>query len=96
MSADDLTAKTGLTAPQRRMRSQVASQTRWAGEADRAKATRPALAGFMNKFERQVDPDGVLGAEERAVRAAAARKAHMTRLALASSKKRAARKGRAA
>ena len=45
-------------------------------------------AAFLSKFEREVDPDGVLPPAERARRALAARKLHFTRLALASVKAR--------
>lgn len=39
----------------------------------------------MARFEAEVDPDGALSAEERAVRAEHAMKAHMTRIRLARS-----------
>jgi len=42
----------------------------------------------MAKFEREVDPDGVLSPAERSKRAANARTAHFTRLALASARSR--------
>jgi hypothetical protein len=77
-----------LTPEQRRTRASVASLTRWSREPDRAAATRPALDGFLSKFEREVDPTGELAPETRALMADAARRAHMKRLALASSKKR--------
>ncbi len=53
--------------------------------------TAPARAAFNDRFEREVDPDGVLPEPERKRRAEHARKAYFTRLALASSKAR--RKG---
>ncbi len=43
--------------------------------------TRPARAGFRRRFEREVDPEGVLHPEERAKRSEAAMRAHMLRLA---------------
>ena len=46
--------------------------------------TAPARRGFLARFERQVDPDGALPAEERERRAQAALKSHMARLALSS------------
>ncbi|MDH4283496.1 MAG: hypothetical protein OEV36_12635, partial [Myxococcales bacterium] len=46
--------------------------------------TGPARAAFHTKFEREVDPEGILAPEERARRADYARRAHMSRLALAS------------
>jgi hypothetical protein len=42
----------------------------------------------MDRFERQVDPDGTLKPEERARRAGHARKAYFTRLALRSAQAR--------
>lgn len=84
------------TPAQRRLASSVASLTRWSQEPDRAGAMRPALNGFLARFERQVDPDGVLDPQERTMLADAARRAHMRRLALASSKKRAGSRERGA
>ena len=43
---------------------------------------------MLDRFEREVDPDGVLSPEERARRAGHARKAYFTRLALQSAKAR--------
>lgn len=42
--------------------------------------TRPATQAFLARFEREVDPDGVLPPAVRAKRAQHALKAHMTRL----------------
>ena len=53
----------------------------------------PALAGFLRGFEHLVDPDGTLSPEERTVRAARLRRAHMLTLAAKSA---AARKKKAA
>ena len=47
-------------------------------------AAAPARAGFLARFERQVDPDGVLSPEERASRARYALKSHMAELSLRS------------
>lgn len=47
-----------------------------------------ARAGFMRRFELQVDPDGTLPPEERASRARYALKAHMANLALRSAQAR--------
>jgi hypothetical protein len=54
----------------------------------------PAHAGFRRRFERLVDPEGVLDPFERAVRADRARRAHMLELAERSA--RARRKPRSA
>lgn len=50
--------------------------------------TAPARAAFDARFEREVDPDGVLTPFERAKRAEHARRLHFTRLAAASAKAR--------
>lgn len=84
-----------LTPEQRRLRAQIAANTRWAREDPTANAAR-GQAGLLAKFENDVDPDGTLDPAERTRRAEAARKAHMLRLALASSKARSARKSGAA
>ena len=47
--------------------------------------TAPARAAFHERFVDQVDPERKLPPSEHARRADAARRAHMTRLALASS-----------
>lgn len=73
---------------QRTLAAQVAAHTRWAHTADRQAATAPARQAFADRFERQVDPDGVLAPAERARRAQSARKAHMLRLAAKSAETR--------
>ena len=55
---------------------------------------KAARAAFVSKFERDVDPDGVQPLAERLRRAEMARKAHYTRLALASAQARRKRKAR--
>jgi hypothetical protein len=50
--------------------------------------TAPARRGFASKFEREVDPEGVLDPAERARRAEMARKAYFARLALLSAQAR--------
>jgi hypothetical protein len=57
-------------------------------------ATENARRAFLDRFEREVDPDGRLPIAERRRRAAQARKAYFYRLALASAKARSARKTR--
>jgi hypothetical protein len=42
----------------------------------------------MDRYEREVDPDGTLEPRERALRAEQAMKAHMTRIALKSAQAR--------
>jgi hypothetical protein len=50
--------------------------------------TAPARAAFLSRFEKEVDPDGVLDAAERGRRADCAKRAHFVRLALLSAKAR--------
>lgn len=54
--------------------------------------TAAAQRGFQERFEREVDPGRDLDARDRASRAAAARRAHMLRLAARSAAVRAAAK----
>lgn len=69
-------------ASRRSLAGRVAAHERWSREPDRAAATAPARAGFLARFERQVDPEGVLDPKVRAERAESAMKAHMARLAM--------------
>jgi hypothetical protein len=84
-----------LTPSQRTQRARVAGYASWAATSDPSARGRPGQAALRSKFEREVDPDGVLPSAERARRAEAARKSHMHRLAFTSSRVRAARKGAA-
>lgn len=49
---------------------------------DSKELTANARKAFQSKFERQVDPDGILEPQERARRADALRSAHYKRLSL--------------
>lgn len=71
----------------------VAALTRWATEADPVAATQKARAGFLARFERQVDPDGTMPADEREKRARRLMRAHMIQLARKSRTKRTTRLG---
>jgi hypothetical protein len=53
--------------------------------------TAAARHEFLKGFEKLVDPDGTLHPAERAIRAQAAKRAHMLKLAERSAKARAAR-----
>lgn len=74
-----------------KLRAQIAANTRWANTADRTAATAKARQAAMDRFDKQVDPDGVLAPEERAKRAAKAKQAHMQKMSLAAAKARAAK-----
>lgn len=71
----------GMTAQQRSRRARIAAHASWAVTADRKARTSPGTAAFLDRFERQVDPDGTLPAEIRQVMARHARTAYMLRLA---------------
>lgn len=83
----------GLTPQQRSRRARIAAHVSWSNTADRAGRTQPATKGFLERFERQVDPLGVLPVEQRQQMALHARRAYMLQLAERSAKarKRAAR-----
>jgi hypothetical protein len=77
-----MAASNRLTPQQRVLRAKIAAYTHVA-HSDPKEMTKAARAGFMARFEREVDPDGVLSEEERQRRAKAAMRAHMARLRLA-------------
>lgn len=90
---DELTARTGLTREQRRRRARIAAHASWANTADRAARTSAGTAAFLERFERQVDPDGTLDPETRAAMARHARTAYMLQLAERSARRRSAASG---
>jgi len=59
----------------------IAAEISWSRTADRSARTRPAREKFLQRFEREVDPDGVLAPDERRKRAEHAKRAYMLRLA---------------
>jgi hypothetical protein len=71
----------GMTPQQRRRRARIAAHVSWANTTDRTARTAAGTKAFLDRFERQVDPDGVLPADLRTVMAQHARKAYMLRLA---------------
>jgi hypothetical protein len=73
----------------RALQARMAAHALHARVEDPASHTAPARKVFLSRFEREVDPEGVLEPQERARRAEHAKKAYFTRLALASSKARA-------
>jgi hypothetical protein len=77
-----------LTPAERSLRAQIAAHESWAHTDDRSARTANARKAMLDKFERQVDPEGILPPAERAVRAEHARKAHFKRLALKSAQAR--------
>jgi hypothetical protein len=88
-----------LNRKQRRLRSQVAANVRWADTIDpdeRRAVTEPGRRANFDRYLKQADPDGVLPEDLRVLRAKHLRKADMARLALASSKARRKPSGTAA
>ena len=70
------------TPQQRALRARLAAHTLHAKVADSAAHTAPARKAFLDRFEREVDPDGVLSPDERVRRASHARKAYFLASAL--------------
>lgn len=70
------------------MLGQIHAYESWARTEDRSARTANGRKAFLERFEREVDPDGVLTPEERTQRAIWARKAYFRRLALKSAERR--------
>src|SRR5690242_4941225 len=76
------------------LRARIAAHLLHARVTNPAEHTAAARAAFLSRFEREVDPDGLLDSQERSRRAEHAKKAYFLRLALASRKARAAKRER--
>jgi len=76
-----------MTPEQRRLRAQIAANTRWSRPMAREDAAEAARSAFYARLERQVDPHGKLspGERDRLVRCAA--RAFSARLNSAKSRK---------
>jgi hypothetical protein len=81
-----------MSATERSARARAAA---YAMHAQGLTNTTAATAASMARFEREVDPDGLLTPEERARRAGFARKSHFADLARRAAKARRIRGGRA-
>ena len=77
----------GMSAEERELRARLAAHAMHARNDSRA-VTANARRAFLDRFEREVDPDGVLPVAERLRRAEHAKQAHMLRLALRSARAR--------
>jgi hypothetical protein len=80
-----------LSPSERSQRSRLAVLVSHAQETDPAARTAPARQAFKDRFERQVDPDGILPEADRLRRADFARRAYYTSLAFKSAKARRAK-----
>jgi hypothetical protein len=74
------------------LRARIAAYQLHAQISDEAAHTTPARAAFLSRFEREVDPEGILDPQERARRAEHAKKAYFLKLARASRKARAGKR----
>jgi hypothetical protein len=79
------------SAAERSLRARVAAYALHA-QRDPRQTTANGRAAFLARFDREVDPDGVLDPEERRRRAEQARRAYFTRLSLAAAKARQAKR----
>ncbi len=75
---------------ERSLRARLAAHALHA-QRDAYETTAKGRATFLARFEREVDPDGVLEPEERHRRAEQARRAYFARLSLAAAKVRRAK-----
>ncbi len=80
-----------LTPTERSLRARIAAHERWS-KSDPVAGTAAARKAALDRFEREVDPEGRLPAAERARRAEHARKAYFTRLAYRSAQARRAQR----
>ena len=80
-------SKDTLSPAQRSLRARMAAHAMHA-QHDSRQTSAAGRAAFLARFENEVDPDGILSPDERARRAAHARKAYFTKLALASARAR--------
>jgi len=76
---------------ERSLRARLAAYALHA-QHDPRETTANGRAAFLARFDREVDPEGLLEPDERRRRAEQARRAYFTRLALASAKARRAKR----
>jgi len=77
-----------LTPAERRLRAQLAANTRWSKPGSRTRHARKVREARLRYYEDLVDPDHTLAPAERQRCARAALRADMQRLALRSAKAR--------
>ena len=65
----------------RSINGRIGAEISWSRTYDRSARTRPAREKFLQRFEREVDPDGKLPPDERRRLAEHAKRAYMLRLA---------------
>jgi hypothetical protein len=67
--------------PAANLDKRIAAHASWSRTRNRSARTQPARDAFLARFEREVDPDGTLPADQRRQRAEHALRAYMLRLA---------------
>ena len=77
-----------LSPAQRSLHQRIGAYKSWANTADPTARTQPGRDKFMARFERAVDPEGVLPDAERRRRAEAAKRAYFLELSLKSARAR--------
>jgi hypothetical protein len=82
-----------LPLTERRLVGQIGAHNSWARTEDRSARTANGRKTFLDRFQKQVDPDGKLLPAERARLAEHARKAYFARLAFKSAQARRRRGG---
>ena len=88
-----MAASTALTPEQRALRARLAAHESWASTTDRSARTAAARKALEDRFVREArERFGDLPPDELARRAEHLKRAHMTRLALASSRARSSRR----
>ena len=81
-----------MTPTERTLRGRIGAYALHA-QRDAKETTAKARATFLQKFEVEVDPEGVLAPDERHRRAQAARKCYFAKLGLMAAKKKRKKKG---
>jgi hypothetical protein len=77
-----------LTPRERTLRAQLAVEASWANTSNPSARTQPGRDAANARFEREVDPDGVLPEAERLRRTEHARRSHMLKMSLKASRAR--------
>lgn len=83
-AAEDATEDTPTPAAKSRQRSitaRIAAHVSWSRTVDRTARTAPAVRATIARFEKLVDPDGVMSPADRAKAAENAKRAYYSRLA---------------
>lgn len=76
---------------ERQITARIGAHARWANTTDRKGALAPARRGMDARFEREVDPDGVMDLETRKKLARNAKSRYYAQLQLKAAKARSAR-----